>query len=279
MITSEKPLVSIKTITYNHAPYIKDCIEGVLKQKTNFKIEHLISDDCSSDGTREIIEEYAKKYPDIIKNISPKENLGSRQNGIRIRTACTGKYQASCEGDDYWIDPNKLQKQVDFLEANPDFVGVFHNVGYVDERQIDSEVKPWRTYNRDVFTAKDTIRKLSLFHTSSYFFRNLDYKLDSISNKKITSGDMLLLGVVSKFGKLKLLDGIMSVYRRNDGGITSNETKIKYHKNRISLNKALNTYFDKRYKEQAKSIINYHKEEVLKLQSPRLFNLKKRFLD
>jgi len=126
----KNPLVSVKTIAFNQIDYIENCIEGVLMQKTDFVFEYIISDDGSKDGTREFIEKYAEKYPQIIRNISPSRNLGAVDNGIRVRKACRGKYQASCEGDDYWTDPHKLQKQIDFLETNPKF-GLVHSNGYL----------------------------------------------------------------------------------------------------------------------------------------------------
>ena len=115
---SELPLLSIFCITYNHAPYIKDAIEGFLQQKTNFPVEIVIHDDASTDGTDNIIKEYEKKYPELIIPIYEKENQYSQ--GVRINRdimmpKIRGKYMAICEGDDYWTNPNKLQKQVDYL--------------------------------------------------------------------------------------------------------------------------------------------------------------------
>jgi len=115
------PLVSIDCITYNHKQYIRDAIEGFLMQITNFPVEILIHDDASTDGTAEIIREYEKQYPWLIKPVYQTENQYSKHNGIisKIQYArARGKYLAFCEGDDYWTDPYKLQKQVDFLESN-----------------------------------------------------------------------------------------------------------------------------------------------------------------
>jgi glycosyltransferase involved in cell wall biosynthesis len=118
------PLVSISCMTYNHAPYIRQCLEGFLMQKIDFPIEVLIHDDASTDGTVDIIREYEQKYPEIIKPIYQTENQYSK--GIDVFTVynisrARGKYIAICEGDDYWIDPYKLQKQVDFLEKNSEY--------------------------------------------------------------------------------------------------------------------------------------------------------------
>lgn len=125
---SQPLMVSIKCITYNHEPYIRQCLEGFVMQKTNFRFEAVVHDDASTDGTADIIREYAEKYPDIIKPIYETENQYSKKDGSLGRimdAACTGKYIAVCEGDDYWTDPLKLQKQVDILESNPE-VGLVH---------------------------------------------------------------------------------------------------------------------------------------------------------
>jgi glycosyltransferase involved in cell wall biosynthesis len=120
-----EPLVSVKMITYNHAPFIAQAIEGVLQQKTNFPFELVIGEDCSTDGTREIVFEYQKKHPDIIRVITSDSNVGTKKNSRRTSKACRGKYLAYCEGDDYWQSPDKLQKQVDYLESHPDCGLVF----------------------------------------------------------------------------------------------------------------------------------------------------------
>ena len=120
----DKVLVSIHCLAYNQEAYIRQCLDGFVMQKTNFLFEAIVHDDASIDGTADIIREYEKKYPSIIKPIYETENQYSKGGGVlqRIMDECThGKYIAICEGDDYWIDPLKLQKQVDFLESNPDY--------------------------------------------------------------------------------------------------------------------------------------------------------------
>jgi len=132
------PIVSICCITYNHEKYIRDAIEGFLMQKTNFTFEILIHDDASTDKTAEIVREYEQKYPQLIKPIYQTENQYSKgiNPGVEfLFPRARGKYIALCEGDDYWIDPLKLQKQVDFLEANPEFGLVYTNFITVDENK------------------------------------------------------------------------------------------------------------------------------------------------
>lgn len=113
------PVVSVHMITYNHAPYIREAIESVLAQQTDFPFELVIGEDHSPDNTLAIVREYQQRHPDIIRVITSDQNVGMARNARRTFEACTGKYIAYCEGDDYWNTPLKLQKQVDFLEANP----------------------------------------------------------------------------------------------------------------------------------------------------------------
>lgn len=121
MHNDEKPLVSICCITYNHGKFIADCLNGFLKQKTSFPFEIVVSNDCSTDDTKSIIDSYVKQYPKMIKDVSPEKNQGMMKNFYSTLMKCKGKYIAYCEGDDYWIDEKKLQMQVDFLEHNPDY--------------------------------------------------------------------------------------------------------------------------------------------------------------
>lgn len=133
----QEPLVSICSITYNHAPYIRQCLDGFLMQRTTFPIEIIINDDCSTDGTTEIVREYADKYPDLIFPIFHEEN--QYQKGVRgmfqrfVFPKARGKYIALCEGDDYWTDPLKLQKQVDILEKYPKVTMVYSAFQPIDE--------------------------------------------------------------------------------------------------------------------------------------------------
>lgn len=124
-----KILLSIRCLVYNHEPFLRQCLDGFVMQKTNFRFEAIVHDDASTDGSAAIIREYAEKYPDIIKPIYETENQYSKHDGSLGRimnAACKGKYIAVCEGDDYWIDPLKLQKQVDFLETHLDYSMCFH---------------------------------------------------------------------------------------------------------------------------------------------------------
>lgn len=167
------PLVSICSITYNHAPYIRQCLDGFLMQKTDFSVEVIINDDASTDGTTEFIREYEDKHPDIIKPIYHEENLYSKGQRGFFRKFCfpraKGKYIAFCEGDDYWIDPLKLQKQVDFMEANPDYTMCCTNA-VIQTPEGDEE---WCRYPTDqTVPTEDVIKHGGLFvQTATLLFR------------------------------------------------------------------------------------------------------------
>ena len=120
------PLLSVVTVTYNHEPYIARAIEGVLMQDVDFPMELIIADDCSTDGTLRICREYEELHPGLIRVLPAESNMGAVANERRAFEAARGKYVATCEGDDWWDDPMKLQKQVSFLESHPDYSVCFH---------------------------------------------------------------------------------------------------------------------------------------------------------
>lgn len=146
------PLVSIWCAVYNHEPYIRQCLEGFLTQKTNFQFEAIIHDDASTDSSAQIIQEYADKHPHIIKPILEKENQYSKGVnflGVIRNKACRGKYIAYCEGDDYWTDPLKLQKEIDILESHPDVMMV-----HTAFRDVDGLSQPISISGREDYYKK-----------------------------------------------------------------------------------------------------------------------------
>ena len=150
MDNDEKPLVSICCISYNHEKFISQCLDGFIIQKVDFPFEIVISDDCSTDNTKKIIDTYVSKYPAIFKNVSPSKNLGSIKNFYHVLEKASGKYIALCEGDDYWIDENKLQMQVDFLEKNPEYGMCYTNFNLVSEKSKNIKQKALDTKKWDL---------------------------------------------------------------------------------------------------------------------------------
>lgn len=223
------PLVTIRCLVYNHEPYLRQCLDGFVMQKTNFPFEAIVHDDASTDRSAEIIREYAEKYPDIIKPIFETENQYSKRDGSirRIMNENTrGKYVAMCEGDDYWIDPLKLQKQIDFLETNSEYSMCFHNAQMHYENcekkdKLFSNIKN-RDYTGVEIYANWIVPTASVVFNSSILFS--DRYADVMSNDNFVFRDTILFLICSEAGKIRGFSDVMSVYRRHNGGITHNVT-------------------------------------------------------
>ncbi len=211
-------MVSIRCITYNHEPYIRQCLEGFVMQKTNFRFEAIVHDDASTDGTAAIVREYAEKYPDIIKPIFETENQYSKHDGTLDRIMdekCTGKYIAFCEGDDYWIDPLKLQKQVDFLECHDDYSMCFHNAHLL--KDVESEFKLIQVEDRD-YDMDELFEKWIVPTASIMIRRNVYEKM--IPDPRIINGDINTVMNACANGNVRGMNNEMSVYRVQNDGVT-----------------------------------------------------------
>ncbi|WP_180380317.1 glycosyltransferase [Campylobacter lanienae] len=218
------PKLSICCITYNHAKFIRQALDGFMMQKTNFPFEIIIHDDASIDGTADIIREYEKKYPDIIRVTYQTENQWSK--GIDVLKAFVypkiqGQYVALCEGDDYWIDENKLQKQVDFLDTHLEFNVCFHPVKVIWEDNRASESifpKPKFRFNKDILTLQDLL-KHNFIQTNSVMYRWRLKDQENLFPNDILPGDWFLHLLHAQTGKIGFLSDVMAVYRRHAGGI------------------------------------------------------------
>lgn len=229
-------LVSIRCLVYNHEPYLRQCLDGFVMQKTNFAFEAIVHDDASTDGSAEIIREYAEKYPDIIKPIYETENQYSKKDGSlgRIMNAAIhpdAKYIAFCEGDDYWIDPYKLQKQFDFMENHPDYVLCVHNKKYLNQNtgQIRSEHHSVLNKNQNGFSFDLNYYCKGDWITSplTAFFKK-DAFLSIDSSKYVNFIDAILFFLLLKHGRGFLMPDVMSVYRVHSGGICSGTSTNRF---------------------------------------------------
>lgn len=240
-----RPLVAIRCITYNHEPYIRDALEGFVMQKTSFPFVAIVHDDASTDGTAAIIREYAEKYPDIIKPIYETENQYSKHDGSLGRImneACdtTGaKYNAMCEGDDYWTDPLKLQKQVDFLESHPDYSMCFHEASIANETNIEFSYPDITEGNY----SSEEVFKNWMVPTASIVFCK-DRCIRPI-DKRFISGDIVLILSCAKFGKIYGLHKKMCTYRVTNTGATIArlQNPIKHYISEINHYKAIYEHF------------------------------------
>lgn len=221
---NSRPLmVSIKCITYNHEPYIRQCLEGFVMQKTNFRFEAVVHDDASTDGTADIIREYAEKYPDIIKPIYETENQYSKKDGSLGRimdAACTGKYIAMCEGDDYWTDPLKLQKQVDFLETHLECSMCSGGIRKIYEGKVVDTVL-FKKGNKIGF-----LYDINNYNNYAYSWTlTICYRRDILpenwAQKYKYSRDVVLIYELLKAGKGYYISELLADYRIHRGGVAS----------------------------------------------------------
>ena len=212
--------LTVVTTTYNQEKYIEHCIKGVISQKTNFKFKFLIADDCSSDNTKSIIEKYRKKYPDIIKPIYRKKNLGPMDNFVNTLNLVNTEYVALCDGDDFWTDPNKLQIQVDFLDKNKEYTICFHKIKIFYEDGSQKNVFHPINLKKNL-NFKDLCGE-NFMPANSIVYRWIYKKKDSLINdfpKNILPGDYYVNLMHAYRGKIYYIPKQMSCYRKNDQGM------------------------------------------------------------
>jgi glycosyltransferase involved in cell wall biosynthesis len=210
--------VSVLCLTYNQAAYIRQALDGFLMQKTGFEYEILVNDDCSTDGTRDILSEYAARHPNIVLNLQD-ENLWSQ--GVRgmfmrfLLPRARGEYVALCEGDDYWTDPAKLQTQADFLDQHPDHALCFHPVRIVFEGGEEAESLSPAAATGSSFTTEELLSR-NFIHTNSVMYRRQTYP-DRPAD--LMPADWYLHLYHARYGKIGFIDKPMAVYRRHPGGV------------------------------------------------------------
>lgn len=247
----DKPLVSVCMITYNHKDYIEEAINGVLNQIFDFKIEIVISNDGSTDSTHKIISQYLKNSDNItFKYFNQIDNLGMIENFVFALKACRGKYISFCEGDDYWTDPLKLQKQIEFLETHPNYKVVTGPARqYKQEQNIFKDPKEIKDYS---FSYKDLIVRNHCV-TCNTTIRNF---IISAPKFELFHGmgtdSQIWIRALGKNGKGKYIGQTTAVYRKHEGGVSTQthrsadtfEKKIAAAKRKI--NKAIfwNNYYD-----------------------------------
>jgi glycosyltransferase involved in cell wall biosynthesis len=236
------PMVSISCVTYNHEPYIRDAIEGFLMQKTTFPVQILIHDDASTDGTTEIIKTYEEKYPCLIKCFYQTENTYKKPNYLNFRksfySARKGKYIAICEGDDFWTDPLKLQKQVTFMEQNADVSLCGHYGNILEKERLQM---PKLSHRRVVYPSMVTLIQSITLLAASICYRKPVMPLPEWC-QSLKSTDHPTYFQAYTLGKIAILPDNMCTYRIHPGGVwSSNNTfpaglvrnakeTLKYHR-------------------------------------------------
>lgn len=274
-------MVSILCTAYNHEAYIAQALESFVSQKTDFDFEVLVNDDLSTDNTAQIIRSYAEKYPGIIKPIFQEKNLFSQGKCIYTEVffpICRGKYVAVCEGDDYWTDDTKLQRQVDFMEAHPDYSLCVHNtmLHYCDDTQAD---RPLLSRGKDMdLTLEDVIPGASkAYHTSSILARTelISQTPDFFWIAHRSGGfiDYAFALWLSIRGRIHYIDRLMSVYRIGSGasawstGVDHQYEKlIRFVSGELEMLKALEKHVPEEKKELVRENVLEREFELMYLE-------------
>ena len=212
--------VSVICVTYNHEKYIRQALDSILMQKTTFPFEIRIGEDCSTDATRDILKEYEAKYPGRFCMYYREKNMGATKNEYELFMDAKGKYIAALELDDIWIDPYKLQKQYDFLEEHPEYIGVAHDFDIVDKAGnviSDNDNQKIKDYFDKKFTLNDFLEDGFVFQTGTHFYRNIfldgkDYSIIYTADRLIR--DKTILSLLLDRGDFYILPDTMSAYRR-----------------------------------------------------------------
>ncbi len=230
-MNSNSPLATIMIITYNHAPFIGAAIDSVLNQKTNFPFNIHVIEDCSTDGTQDILLDYERKHPEKIKLFMNSKNIGfkvTQKNFIRGFKTLRAKYIAVLEGDDLWCYDGKLQHQVDFLEINSDFVGHAHNtIKFYDKYEMPSHRFLYNENIKSVHDVHDFIKIQSFFHTTTILYRNV--LKDRVPRQFINplSCDIFNTIAHAQHGKIRYINADWARYRVHSGGMFSGMSGVK----------------------------------------------------
>ena len=244
---SSLPLVSVLLITYNQLAYVRQALDSILMQRGPFELEIVVGNDCSTDGTGAIIEEYAAHHKGIFHLLSQDKNLGMSSNINRCLPACRGKYVAILEGDDYWADAQKLARQVAFLEANADYSFCFHNAMVLYEDGSGKASHPMTGESKLEYTLDDITRGWSIA-TASVMYRNgLLNELPEWVYEG-TAADLPIFAILANKGRVACLPQTMSVYRINPGGVSRAGQRESYMLGIVRMHKNVDKYLNFRYR-------------------------------
>lgn len=268
-------MLSVCLITYNHEKYIAATLDSILQQETDFQVQVIIGEDGSTDNTRSICEEYCRNFPELFILLPPEKNMGMMKNFIRTYKACAGDYIAFIEGDDYWTDTKKLQKQVDFLKANEGYSLSFHNVNMLFTRNQANAEKPFHTsLEKDSFETEDLMQQWFIPTCSVVCRVYADFVLpDWYVHCK--SGDIPFLLLMSLKGKIKYFPDMMGVYRVHDTGVSATHNDYDKIIAMVYIYENFNIHTNYRFKKKIREAsifeIDYHypvKQTILVKEPP-----------
>lgn len=253
---SRPVMVSIRCLVYNHEPFLRQCLEGFVMQQTNFRFEAIVHDDASTDQSAAIVREYAEKYPEIIKPVLETENQYSKGRGLLdhiMDEHIRGKYVAVCEGDDYWTDPLKLQRQFDFMESHPECSLCFH--ANEDLLPTGEKVVHRPSVVKELYSVEDALNGGGGFMATCSLFYRWEYLLGEGRPdfwRKSPVGDLPLMLFFASKGYLGYIDEVMSVYRKQAVGSWSArqdtlKKRTRHHKIILQLYDSFDEYTGYRY--------------------------------
>lgn len=251
--------VSCHIITYNQKDYISQCIEGVLMQQRNFPIEIIIGDDNSTDGTDEIVADYARKYPDLIKTNLRKvrgRGIPGKENFLTTLEMCTGEYISLCDGDDYWTDPLKLQKQVDFLDHNQDYVMHAGNAAIISQDPDSNGTHIHTDLEDQILTINDFLATNKII-ACTMLFRNIGFQLPQ-SFHQLMFGDWFMSVFLMHNSGLKIYNSmeLFSAYRVHSTGVMNSLSILKSYNAHVLQIVSIHDYIETNYSEHIKLILS-----------------------
>lgn len=269
--------VSVYCFVYNHEKYLRDALEGFVNQNTDFEYEVIVHDDASTDKSADIIKEYEKKYPQIIKPIYQKENQYSKNVDIFktfILPRMTGEYVAACEGDDYWTDCEKLKRQIDFLDNHREYSACVHNTMMLNYFNKTENIMYPQIGDHDITIADLLVNGGYSYHTSSVVYR-IQYakKRPDFFNKAKGYGDYPLAIYLGFSGKVRFLDYVMSTYRYGSENswtvrmkkVTTDNQYEGVVASKIEMLKAANEFSDYHYQNIINDAISRHQYTLLEI--------------
>jgi glycosyltransferase involved in cell wall biosynthesis len=250
--------LSVLIMTYNHAKFIAKAIDSALMQETSFNYEIIISEDCSTDGTREIVKEYKRKFPDRIRVLLSEKNLHSNAVVARGIHDARGEYIALLDGDDYWLSPDKLQKQADFLDHHMDCSMCFHNAKAFNEENKEDEWN-WTSPDQKEFSTLEDLWRGNFIATCSTMFRNnLFEKIPQWYDSFFPITDWPLYILIAEHGKIGYVNEVLGAYRLHAGGLYSPYSVKQKLKKTLDFYRRINQYLNYKYNKVIKTAISIY---------------------
>lgn len=254
-------LVSVAVITYNQEKHIAQTLDSILMQKCNFDFNIIVGEDYSTDNTRMICEKYEKNYPGKVIILKHRQNLGLIRNYAATFANCTGKYIAQCDGDDYWTDPDKLQKQADFLENNPQYSLCFHDIEQIFEGE-NTEKSYLETFRAGDYVPDNIWEEWVIATSTVMFYRKMvesPYYLKYATHKHMLQQDVFIIATANEQGKIFGLEEKMSVYRKHEGSVTADGSSPKTDRMQRMLNyiRLIGKVYNGKYRKISKQYFSF----------------------